>query len=66
MPERDTLGQLLATQIASAVSSQQPEERRLLVLGMGLGREMASKIGLDGERERQAFQDLVGACVGVL
>lgn len=34
--ERDTLGQLFATQLASALVAQKPEENRLLVLGLGL------------------------------
>ena len=33
--ERDTLGQLFATQIASAITAKSPEEERLLVLGTG-------------------------------
>lgn len=33
--ERDTLGQLFATQVASAIAVQRPEEKRLLVVGMG-------------------------------
>lgn len=35
---RDTLGQLFATQIASAIVAQKPEEERLLVLGLGLSK----------------------------
>lgn len=34
-PERDTLGQLFATQIASSIAGRMPEEKRLLVVGMG-------------------------------
>lgn len=34
--ERDTLGQLLATQLASAIVTQRPEEKRVLVVGLGL------------------------------
>lgn len=33
--ERDTLGQLFATQIASAIAAKSPGEKRLLVMGMG-------------------------------
>lgn len=36
VPERDTVGHLLGTQIASAIATQNPEEKRLLVVGMGL------------------------------
>lgn len=36
IPERDTIGQLCATQIASAISTKSPDEKRLVVVGMGL------------------------------
>ncbi|KAF2238319.1 hypothetical protein EV356DRAFT_507420 [Viridothelium virens] len=36
VPERDTVGQLYATQIASAIATKDPAERRLLVIGLGL------------------------------
>ena len=36
IPERDTVGQLYATQIASAIATKDPAERRLLVVGLGL------------------------------
>lgn len=62
-PERDTFGQLLATQIASAIAVRHPDEKRLLVLGMGLNK---SFVGLENADEISAFQDLVGLCVGVL
>lgn len=48
--ERETLGQLYAAQIASYLSVRSPEDRRTLVLGLGL-----SKVDL----EREAFFDLV-------
>lgn len=51
MSERNTTGQLIATQIATAVVTKSPEEKRLLVVGMGL-----EKPALD----RAAFMDLVG------
>jgi hypothetical protein len=38
-PEVNTLGQLLGTQIASAIAARNPEEKRLLVVGMGLKRK---------------------------
>ena len=62
-PERDTFGQLLATQIGSAIAARQPEEKRLLVLGMGLKKGF---VGLAGEDEMNTFRELVGLCVGVL
>jgi len=37
-PELNTLGQLLATQIASTIAASTPEEKRLLVVGLGLRR----------------------------
>lgn len=56
-PERETFGQLLASQIASAVVMRDPEERRMLVLGLGLEK---SSVG------REGFLELVTAAVGVL
>lgn len=56
-PERETFGQLLASQIASAVVLRDSEERRVLVLGLGLER---SSVG------REGFLELVTAAVGVL
>ncbi|OJJ43804.1 hypothetical protein ASPZODRAFT_19107 [Penicilliopsis zonata CBS 506.65] len=35
-PGHDTLGQLYARQIASAIATKTPNERRLLVVGLGL------------------------------
>ncbi|KAF6817328.1 hypothetical protein CSOJ01_02510 [Colletotrichum sojae] len=48
--ERETLGQLYAAQIASLVSTRDPEDRRTLVLGLGL-------VKVDTARE--AFFDTV-------
>lgn len=36
--ERETLGQLFATQVASAIAVRRPEEKRLLVVGMGFAK----------------------------
>lgn len=47
--DRETLGQLYAAQIASYISLKSPDDRRTLVLGLGL-----SKF----EIEREAFFDL--------
>jgi proteasome assembly chaperone 3 len=47
---RETLGQLYAAQIASHVSLKYPDDRRILVLGLGL-----NKVDLD----REAFFDLL-------
>ena len=35
-PERETMGQLYASQIASAIILNHPEENRTLVIGLGL------------------------------
>jgi proteasome assembly chaperone 3 len=48
--ERETLGQLYAAQIASQICLRSPDDRRILVLGLGL-----SKTDL----EREAFFDLL-------
>ncbi|KAF5606786.1 uncharacterized protein FSUBG_5767 [Fusarium subglutinans] len=48
--ERETLGQLYAAQIASQICLRSPDDRRILVLGLGL-----SKTDLD----REAFFDLL-------
>lgn len=48
--ERETLGQLYAAQIASHLSVRDPEDRRTLVLGLGLGRVDAA---------REAFFDVL-------
>lgn len=62
MPERDTVGQLVATQVASAIATKDPEERRLVVVGMGLEK----KKGSDEVMSREAFMDLVGLVMGCL
>lgn len=43
-PERDSYGQLLAVQIASIISNRNPEESRILLLGLGL-----DKLALDDD-----------------
>ncbi|KAL9092765.1 MAG: hypothetical protein Q9159_000663 [Coniocarpon cinnabarinum] len=55
--ERDTLGQLFATQIASAMTAKTPEEERLLVLGLGLKKK---------ELEREAFLKILEGSLRVL
>ncbi|EOD44702.1 putative an15g01155 proteasome assembly chaperone 3 protein [Neofusicoccum parvum] len=57
MPERDTAGQLVATQVASAIATKDPEERRLVVVGMGLEKK---------DMSREAFVDVVGLVMGCL
>lgn len=56
-PGQDTTGQLLARQIATAIATKTPNENRLLVVGLGLGKETA---------DRDAFfsiVDLVLQCI---
>ncbi|KAF5130946.1 hypothetical protein E5D57_007295 [Metarhizium anisopliae] len=48
--DRETLGQLYAAQIASHLSLKYPDDRRTLVLGLGLAKY---------DVEREAFFDLV-------
>ena len=49
-PERETMGQLYATQIASAITTKNPQESRTVVVGLGLSNAKAS---------REAFFDLL-------
>lgn len=59
-PERDvTLGQLLGTQVGTALTVRNPNESRLLVLGIGLKKS-------SGDMPREEFIALVGLCVGCL
>jgi proteasome assembly chaperone 3 len=46
-PQREMMGQLYASQIASAITTKNPEETRTLVLGLGLGKEA----GVEADRE---------------
>ncbi|GAO16495.1 uncharacterized protein UV8b_06983 [Ustilaginoidea virens] len=55
--DRETVGQLYAAQIASHVSLKFPDDRRTLVLGLGLERP---------NLEREAFFDLVELAQKVL
>ncbi|KAJ5139306.1 uncharacterized protein N7515_004154 [Penicillium bovifimosum] len=42
-PGQDTTGQLLARQIATAIAMKTPDEKRLLLVGLGLGKETADR-----------------------
>jgi len=54
------MGQLYASQIASVITTKNPEETRTLVLGLGLGKEA----GVDADRETfLKIVDLVLTCV---
>ena len=56
-PGRETVGQLVATQIASVIVRREPTEKRLLVMGLGLRNENI---------EKKEFVDLVDAILEVL
>ncbi|KAJ5826139.1 hypothetical protein N7474_003277 [Penicillium riverlandense] len=56
-PGHDTVGQLYARQIASAIATKTPDEKRLLVLGLGL-------VTADADRDVFfAIIDLVLQCI---
>ncbi|KAF2203006.1 hypothetical protein GQ43DRAFT_367820 [Delitschia confertaspora ATCC 74209] len=55
--ELSTLGELLATQIASAIITRDAREKRMVVLGLGLDKSMAG---------RERFAEIVGVVLGVL
>lgn len=48
--DRETMGQLYATQIASAIVTRNPEEKRTVLIGLGLSKMVAN---------REAFYDTV-------
>ncbi|KAL7791400.1 hypothetical protein V8C37DRAFT_382294 [Trichoderma ceciliae] len=55
--DRETVGQLYASQIASHISLRSPEERRTLVFGFGLAK---------AEKQQDAFFDLFELALKVL
>ncbi|KAF4972059.1 hypothetical protein FSARC_1277 [Fusarium sarcochroum] len=55
--DRETLGQLYAAQIGSQISLRSPDDRRILVLGLGLAK---------ADLEREAFFDLLELAQKVL
>lgn len=55
--ERETVGQLYATQIASAIVTRNPEERRTVVIGFGLRNVKA---------RREVFYDTIDLVLGCL
>lgn len=57
IPELEVLGQTLATQMASAIKTQNDRETRMVVFGMGLDKSMSG---------RQEFSELVGLVLQVL
>jgi proteasome assembly chaperone 3 len=66
IPELDTLGQLCATQIASAIATKDPRERRMVVLGLGLEKDMAKRTSGGSEGAREGFAEIVSLALGVL
>jgi len=50
VPERETVGQLCATQIASAVATKDPDEKRMVVVALGLQ---------DARMDRSGFMDVI-------
>jgi proteasome assembly chaperone 3 len=57
IPELEILGQTLATQIASAIKTQNDRETRMVVFGMGLDKNMSA---------RAEFSELVGLVLEIL
>jgi proteasome assembly chaperone 3 len=51
IPERETIGQLLAAQIGSLLIAKRPQETRTLVVGLGLQKATIPK---------EEFRELVG------
>jgi len=66
IPELDTLGQLCATQIASAIATKDPRERRMVVLGLGLEKDIAKRTSGGSEDAREGFAEIVSLVLGVL
>lgn len=60
------MGQLYGTQIASAILTRNPDERRSLLVGMGLSKEAWGVGGAAGLAAREGFFDLVEMVGGVL
>ncbi|KAI9844959.1 MAG: hypothetical protein M1838_001943 [Thelocarpon superellum] len=50
VPERETMGQLFATQVASTIATKYPEETRMVVVGLGLHK---------ADTSRESFFDIV-------
>ncbi|OCL12915.1 hypothetical protein AOQ84DRAFT_284129 [Glonium stellatum] len=66
IPEIDTLGQLCATQIASAIATKDPRERRMVVVGLGLEKDMAKRTIGGTQEAREGFSEILGLVLGVL
>jgi proteasome assembly chaperone 3 len=57
IPDLEVLGQTLATQIASAIKTRDSREARMVVVGMGLEKNMSA---------REEFSELVGLVLNIL
>ena len=57
LPKLGVLGQTVATQIASAILTRNPGEKRMVAVGMGLDKSMSG---------REEFSELIGLVLGVL
>jgi proteasome assembly chaperone 3 len=55
--ERETMGQLYATQIASSIVTRNPEEKRTVLIGFGLR---------DVKVDREVFFDIIDLVMGCL
>ncbi|KAI9882548.1 MAG: hypothetical protein M1823_005708 [Watsoniomyces obsoletus] len=63
--ERQTFGRLLATQLASAILTRNPEENRTLVVGLGL-KNVNVNVNVDGDNNRRMFFDLIDLVLSCL
>jgi len=66
IPDLGTLGQLCATQIASAIATKDPRERRVVVLGLGLEKDIAKRTSGGSEGAREGFAEIISLVLGVL
>ncbi|KAF1844813.1 uncharacterized protein K460DRAFT_354690 [Cucurbitaria berberidis CBS 394.84] len=57
IPELDVLGQTIATQVASAIKTRDERETRMVVIGLGLDKNMVG---------REEFGELVGVLLQVI
>ena len=58
--QREMMGQLYATQIASAVTTKNPSENRTLLLGLGLGNQAGT------EANQDVFSQIVNLVLGCI
>ena len=65
IPEQQVVGQLYATQIANAVQTRNPEEKRMVVVGFGLGKDMFMAAA-DTDEAREAFFNVIELALSCL